>query len=98
MGNIFPGVSRSLENHFRKDLYFCVVHAVEPPVAADDEDDLDDPVERMLKKTGCLEKHFSVQECIAETKDWRKCQKQVQDFKECMDIYKKKGGNTAINK
>ncbi len=27
-----------------------------------EEDDLDDdPVERMLKKTGCLQKHYSVQ-------------------------------------
>lgn len=27
----------------------------------EDDEDLDDPVERMLKKTGCLEKHYSVQ-------------------------------------
>lgn len=33
------------------------VAAVEP----EEDDEFDDPVERMLKKTGCLEKHYSVQ-------------------------------------
>ncbi|KAI8122541.1 Peptidyl-tRNA hydrolase [Lucilia cuprina] len=33
-----------------------------------------DPVEVMLKKTGCIELHYKVQECIAETGDWRSCQ------------------------
>jgi len=91
MGNVFSGGSVTLENHFRGDLYKSfVVHAAKSPNAVEDEDEFDDPVERMLKKTGCLEKHYSVLECIAETKDWRQCQKQVQDFKECMDIHKKK--------
>lgn len=27
----------------------------------EEEDEFEDPVERMLKKTGCLEKHYSVQ-------------------------------------
>lgn len=26
-----------------------------------DDDDIDDPLERMLKKTGCMELHFKVQ-------------------------------------
>lgn len=34
----------------------------------------EDPVESMLKRTGCIELHYKVQECIAETGDWRKCQ------------------------
>ncbi|KAL1516953.1 hypothetical protein ABEB36_000780 [Hypothenemus hampei] len=46
-----------------------------------------DPLELMLKKTGCMELHFKVQECIAETQDWRKCQDQVMDFKHCMAKY-----------
>lgn len=29
--------------------------------SAEEEDEFEDPVERMLKKTGCLEKHYSVQ-------------------------------------
>ncbi|KAK0168454.1 hypothetical protein PV327_002252 [Microctonus hyperodae] len=52
-------------------------------------DDIEDPVERMLKKTGCMELHYEVQECIAETQDWRKCQDQVQKFKICMDKHQK---------
>ena len=38
-----------------------------PPVVSaelddgEEDDEFDDPVERMLKRTGCLEKHYSVQ-------------------------------------
>lgn len=49
--------------------------------------EVEDPVEVMLKRTGCIELHYKVQECIAETQDWRKCQDQVQEFKACMKIY-----------
>lgn len=55
-----------------------------------EEEEDDDPVERMLKKSGCLEKHYAVQECIAETKDWRKCQDKVTDFKKCIEASQKK--------
>ncbi|XP_026749418.2 cytochrome c oxidase assembly factor 4 homolog, mitochondrial [Galleria mellonella] len=48
----------------------------------------DDPVESMLKRTGCLELHYKVQECIATTKDWRKCQSEVNDFKDCINKHK----------
>lgn len=46
-----------------------------------------DPVELMLKKTGCIELHYKVQECIAETGDWRQCQHKVKEFKTCMQTY-----------
>ncbi|CAG9789848.1 unnamed protein product [Diatraea saccharalis] len=52
------------------------------------EDGDDDPVESMLKKTGCLELHYKVQECIATTKDWRKCQTEVNNFKNCINKHK----------
>ncbi|CAB3222627.1 unnamed protein product [Arctia plantaginis] len=52
--------------------------------------DDEDPVESMLKKTGCLELHYKVQECIAETKDWRKCQDVVNDFRNCISKHKQK--------
>ncbi|KAK5640208.1 hypothetical protein RI129_011019 [Pyrocoelia pectoralis] len=59
-------------------------------------DDLTDPVEEMLKKTGCIEMHYKVIECFSETKDWRKCQDVVKDFRECMNIYNsKKHGEDA---
>ncbi|XP_055686716.1 cytochrome c oxidase assembly factor 4 homolog, mitochondrial [Lutzomyia longipalpis] len=47
----------------------------------------EDPVEVMLKKTGCIELHYKVQECIAEKQDWRQCQDCVQEFKACMSKY-----------
>ncbi|EFN72899.1 Coiled-coil-helix-coiled-coil-helix domain-containing protein 8 [Camponotus floridanus] len=53
------------------------------------EKEIEDPVERMLKKTGCIELHYQVQECIAEHRDWRKCQNEVKKFKECMSEHTK---------
>lgn len=49
--------------------------------------EISDPVEEMLKKTGCIELHYKVQECIAETNDWRKCQMPVNNFRKCMEMY-----------
>ncbi|XP_073844259.1 uncharacterized protein [Musca autumnalis] len=46
-----------------------------------------DPVELMLQKTGCINLHHKVQECIAETGDWRRCQDIVKEFKACMQVY-----------
>ncbi|KAI9582851.1 cytochrome c oxidase assembly factor 4 homolog, mitochondrial [Glossina fuscipes] len=46
-----------------------------------------DPIDLMLKKTGCIDYHYRVQECIAEFGDWRHCQNKVQDFKKCMQKY-----------
>ncbi|XP_003492172.3 cytochrome c oxidase assembly factor 4 homolog, mitochondrial-like isoform X2 [Bombus vosnesenskii] len=59
---------------------------------------VDDPVEEMLKKTGCMELHYEVQECIVETQDWRKCQEQVKRFKVCMDKYQKEREKSYLNK
>ncbi|KAL2743374.1 hypothetical protein V1477_008863 [Vespula maculifrons] len=46
-------------------------------VVKKDEIDIIDTIEQKLKKAGCLELHYQVQECIAETRDWRKCQDHV---------------------
>ncbi|XP_049883574.1 cytochrome c oxidase assembly factor 4 homolog, mitochondrial [Pectinophora gossypiella] len=59
---------------------------VKPREKASDVDE--DPVESLLKKTGCLQLHYKVQECIAETKDWRKCQNEVNEFKTCITKHK----------
>lgn len=53
----------------------------------DDDDDEVDPVDEMIKKTGCTEQHNAVQDCIFDSKDWRKCQTEVKKFKECMIKY-----------
>ena len=55
-----------------------------------DEDDEEDHVDKMLRKAGCAEAHYKVQECMAETKDWRKCQDLVKAFKDCIDQSKRK--------
>ncbi|XP_033834311.1 cytochrome c oxidase assembly factor 4 homolog, mitochondrial [Periophthalmus magnuspinnatus] len=51
------------------------------------DEDEDDPVDRMITRTGCGEQHYAVQECMAEHQDWRLCQKQVQTFKDCMSSF-----------
>ncbi|GBP06026.1 Cytochrome c oxidase assembly factor 4 homolog, mitochondrial [Eumeta japonica] len=56
---------------------------VKPPNKVTDSEE--DPVEVMLKKTGCIELHYKVQECIAMTQDWRKCQNEVNEFRSCMN-------------
>ena len=45
--------------------------------AKQSEEDEEDHVDQMLKKAGCLEKHYNVQSCMVENKDWRKCQIEV---------------------
>lgn len=47
-------------------------------------DDETDPVIKNLSRIGCLEKHYQVQDCYFESKDWRKCTKEVQEFRECI--------------
>lgn len=47
-------------------------------------DDID-LLEDLLNKTNCAQLHYKVQDCIATTKDWRKCQVEVKEFKECIE-------------
>lgn len=64
-------------------------HRRQRAAPAEDEDE-EDPVEAMISKTGCLEKHYAVQFCMADNKDWRKCQEQVKDFQQCITEFNKK--------
>eukprot|EP00096_Caligus_rogercresseyi_P000581 TRINITY_DN1103_c0_g1_i3.p1 TRINITY_DN1103_c0_g1~~TRINITY_DN1103_c0_g1_i3.p1 ORF type:complete len:102 (-),score=28.57 TRINITY_DN1103_c0_g1_i3:803-1108(-) len=57
----------------------------QPPSQAKEEEEEEDPLDRMLNKTGCVDLHYQVQFCMAEKKDWRLCQKEVLDFKTCMN-------------
>ncbi|KAH9497823.1 Cytochrome oxidase assembly factor 4 [Dermatophagoides farinae] len=43
-----------------------------------------DPIEEMLDRTGCKTIHISLQECMYEYKDWRKCQHLVNELRDCM--------------
>uniref|UniRef100_A0A914WXE8 CHCH domain-containing protein n=1 Tax=Plectus sambesii TaxID=2011161 RepID=A0A914WXE8_9BILA len=50
----------------------------------------EDPVESMIKKTGCLPLHYAVIDCMADHRDWRKCQPQVKEFQACVNEHQKK--------
>ncbi|XP_053702571.1 cytochrome c oxidase assembly factor 4 homolog, mitochondrial [Synchiropus splendidus] len=49
----------------------------------------DDPLDRMISRTGCAQLHYALQECMAEQQDWRLCQSHVQAFKDCMSSFQK---------
>ena len=49
-----------------------------------DKDEEEDRMEAAIRKTGCSDENFAVQDCMFEHRDWRKCQKQVKAFKECI--------------
>ena len=51
-----------------------------------DDDDEEDPVDKMMEKIGCGEQHYQVQLCMMENKDWRKCQEQA-SFIICLKIF-----------
>lgn len=51
--------------------------------------DNQDPFEEMMKRTGCLELHYKVQDCMFEHRDWRQCRQQVDDFRVCFERFKR---------
>lgn len=44
----------------------------------------EDPLDARIARTGCLEQHRQLQECMAERQDWRQCQEEVRAFGACM--------------
>lgn len=52
---------------------------------AEEIDTEEDPEVLMIKRTGCLEQHYDVLDCMFEKKDWRKCQDILHTFKNCMN-------------
>ncbi|NWI88447.1 COA4 factor, partial [Pitta sordida] len=44
----------------------------------------EDPLEARIARTGCLEQHRELQQCMAERRDWRHCQSQLRAFGACM--------------
>ena len=45
----------------------------------------EDLVDKLLKKSGCEEAHYLVQECMVEHQDWRKCQEVLKNFQACLN-------------
>ena len=62
------------------------INPCELPLSSESESD---PVVIKLSKIGCLEKHYKVQDCYFETKDWRKCTSEVKEFQDCVKKAKK---------
>ena len=42
-------------------------------------------MDKLLKKSGCGEAHYLVQECMVEHQDWRKCQEVLKNFQACLN-------------
>ncbi|NXG45669.1 COA4 factor, partial [Psilopogon haemacephalus] len=50
----------------------------------DEDEEGEDPVDALISRTGCMEQHRALQECMAQGQDWRRCQPQVRAFGQCM--------------
>ncbi|XP_047903978.2 cytochrome c oxidase assembly factor 4 homolog, mitochondrial [Anser cygnoides] len=50
----------------------------------EEEEEGEDPVDAMIARTGCTAQHWALQECMAEQRDWRRCQPHVQALRHCM--------------
>lgn len=63
-----------------------------PPGLSPEVDDEaeDDPVDRALRKAGCAEAHYAVQDCMVTHRDWRRCQDLVKAFKDCIENNRQK--------
>ena len=47
--------------------------------------DDEDTYELMLEKSGCRQYHYRLQDCFYDNNnDWRKCQKEMAEFRDCM--------------
>ena len=47
--------------------------------------DEEDTYELMLEKSGCRQYHHRLQDCFYDNNnDWRKCQKEMAEFRDCM--------------
>lgn len=49
-----------------------------------------DSYEVALENSGCSQFHYALQDCYFQHKDWRKCKKEMAEFKECTDRQNKR--------
>lgn len=50
-----------------------------------DDDDAPDEWDQRIIDTGCDKENLALQLCHADNGDWRKCAKELQEFKKCWD-------------
>ena len=55
-----------------------------------EEEEEEDPFEMRVEKSGCAKFHYALQDCHYQHGDWRKCKKEMEDFKQCVDEQKRK--------
>ena len=44
-----------------------------------------DLYETLIEQSGCAKYHFALQDCYFEHNDWRKCRKEMEEFKMCVN-------------
>ncbi|XP_064267234.1 cytochrome c oxidase assembly factor 4 homolog, mitochondrial [Passer domesticus] len=49
-----------------------------------EEEEGEDPLDARIARSGCLQQHRELQECMAERRDWRRCQEPLRAFGACM--------------
>ena len=54
-----------------------------------------DVYETLIENSGCSKFHFALQDCYFEHNDWRKCQKEMAEFRECMSEHSKQKKNES---
>ncbi|KAL1924993.1 uncharacterized protein VTP21DRAFT_4647 [Calcarisporiella thermophila] len=54
------------------------------------EEDEEDEYNERIKRTGCAKENEDLQLCFYDTRDWRKCQKEMDAFKECWNKHASK--------
>lgn len=47
-----------------------------------------DVYETVINKSGCAKFHFALQDCYFDHNDWRKCKKEMEAFKMCVNTQK----------
>lgn len=57
----------------------------------DNDNDAEDPYEARIRRSGCADHNYALQECYMDTKDWRKCREKMEAFRACMAKRKTKG-------
>lgn len=60
-----------------------------PPSSGATAEEEEDPFYTMLDRSGCAKHHYKLQDCFHDNGgDWRKCQLEMKEFRECMNKQK----------
>ena len=51
----------------------------------EEEEEEEDFFNVTIQRSGCAKEHYALQDCFAASGDWRKCHREMGQFKLCMD-------------